>query len=68
LGHKAAEDIPNRITRYWAPGFAAGIGAEVLKGRRVSVTALTRYTRATFEGLTVNSLTFQVGLLGRERY
>lgn len=66
LGYKAPDDVPNRITRYWAPGFAAGVGAEVLKGRRVSITTLVRYTRATFEGLTVNNLTFQVGLLGRE--
>ena len=65
LGYKAASGQAS-ITRFWAPGLVAGVGAEVLQGRRVSVTALARVTRATFNGLTVNSLTFQMGLFGRE--
>src|SRR6185369_4333833 len=65
LGFKPPSVISARITRFWAPGAEASVGADVLEGPRVSLTVAARYTRATFENLTVSRLGVQIGLISR---
>lgn len=64
LGYKPAAQTASTISRFWAPGVEAAAGADVLKGPRVALTALARYSTATFNGLRVHTLSFQVGLTG----
>jgi hypothetical protein len=64
LGYKPPAQTASTISRFWAPGVEAAAGADVLKGPRVALTVLARYSTATFNGLHVHTLSFQVGLTG----
>jgi hypothetical protein len=66
LGYRADPQTGATITRFWAPGREVAIGVDVLRGPTVSVMALVRYASATFDGLTVKSVSLQIGLLGRQ--
>ena len=65
LGYKPPSQMSAGITRLWAPGGEASVGADVLKGPRVALTLAVRYSRATFEGLTLSRVGLQAGLISR---
>lgn len=52
-------------TRWWTAGYEAGGGYEIFQGPTVTLQVFARYTTAVFEGLRINTLTVQFGLLGR---
>lgn len=52
-------------TRWWTAGYEAGGGYEIFQGPTMTLHVFARYTIATFEGLRVQTLTVQFGLLGR---
>jgi hypothetical protein len=64
LGYKPPTQPASTISRFWTPGFEAAAGADLLKGPRVALTALARYSAATFNGLRVDTFSLQVGLTG----
>jgi hypothetical protein len=65
LGFKPANEANPGISRFWAPGGQASVGADVLQGRRVAVTVAARYSTATFDGLRIDDVVLQMGLFGR---
>lgn len=57
---------PTSTTYYWwAPGIEAAGGYEIFHGPTVTLHVLVRYTEAQFETVRQQTLTFQIGLLGR---
>jgi hypothetical protein len=52
-------------TRWWTAGYEAGGGYEIFQGESVTLHVFARYTTGMFEGLRVQTLTVQFGLLGR---
>jgi hypothetical protein len=60
-----AENPQTPTTRWWTAGYEAGGGYEVFQGASVTLQVFARYTTATIEGLRVQTLTVQFGLMGR---
>jgi hypothetical protein len=65
LAFKQPSTNPPVITHWWSPGFEAGGGYEIFQGPHVSIHAFARYSQATFNGVRQQSVSVQVGLLGR---
>ncbi len=66
LGYKPPAQQASAVSRFWAPGFEAAAGADILKGPRVALSAFARYSAATFNELHVHTLSVQVGLTGNK--
>ncbi|MEO8480585.1 MAG: hypothetical protein ABI634_00150 [Acidobacteriota bacterium] len=64
LGYKPPTQTSGRISRFWSPGFETAAGVDLLKGPRVALTTLARYSAATFDGLRVRNFSVQIGLSG----
>lgn len=57
---------PTSPTDYWwAPGFEAAGGYEIFRGPTVTLHLFVRYAEARFETVRQQSVSVQVGLLGR---
>jgi hypothetical protein len=50
---------------WWTPGLEAGAGYEIFQGPSVTLHVFARYTSARFDAVRVQSVFFQVGLVGR---
>jgi hypothetical protein len=61
-----ASSTPGSSTVYWwTPGLEAAGGYEIFQGPTVTLHVFVRYTSARLDGVHMQSVSFQVGLLGR---
>jgi hypothetical protein len=52
-------------TRWWQPGVEAGAGYDIFQGPTVSMEIFVRYHQASFDAVRQQSVSVQIGLLGR---
>lgn len=57
--------IPDVKTTWWSPAYEASGGYEIFKRPTVALQVLARYTTATFEGRRLQTVSMEIGLLGR---
>ena len=62
-----ADNPQTPTTQWWTAGYEAGGGYEIFQGPSVTLQIFARFTTATFEGLRVQTLTVEFGLMGRTR-
>jgi|SRR5579864_4056724 len=58
--------LPGSATsRWWAPGGEAAAGFDIFQGPTVSLNLFVRYSEARFDAVRQQSVSVQIGLLGR---
>lgn len=65
LAFRAGSTSTSPTTRWWQPGVEAAAGYDLFHGPTISMDVFVRYSEAAFEGLRQQSVSVQIGLLGR---
>lgn len=65
LAFRASSTPNTATTRWWQPGVEAAAGYDIFEGPTVAIQALVRYSEASFDAVRLQSVSVQVGLLGR---